>query len=184
MAIDEHLIIRLLVNQEVTDFEESTVFRTLVRDQPGAPQALLRLMESPNPVIAARAGEMLCLLRPAAVPVIARALGRGDLEWRLNLIGVVWAIVAPLEKRELDSLAAEVSSDLASLFDDRRPVTQPATEPLTEIDYEYRVCDEAFVLLRYLEDPSFDEDLFRQFDAGTRDAEIRSKRLRLGLPLA
>ena len=40
-------------------------------------------------------------------------------------------------------------------------------------EYQYRVCDEAYVLCQWMIDPEFDESLFRNERMEERDAEIR-----------
>jgi hypothetical protein len=181
MSLLETLITKLLADSKITYFEDNMVFRTQVLDQPEAADILLDIMASDTPDNAARAGEMLSLFSwPGALPVL-KGLSRQDTEWRTVLMSVLWSMVTNSEDLNRADMLQEGLPHILPLLDDRSLFINPEVEHPVEIEYEeYRICDEAYLLLRYLQAADYDdEDFFKELTYEERDAEIRSLRNRL-----
>jgi hypothetical protein len=167
----EDIIRRLLTNSRITDFESVAAFRTAIRDQPEAAEVLVRLLDEPQP-LGTRARQMLSLFGPMALPAIASGLVRQSADSRSNLLSVAWTVLAAEDRASRPEAAASIVPAVSALFDDRRKL-EPLDAGPVEIEYVYRVCDEAYLLLSYAFDANYDEALFRDLDDLERDRAIR-----------
>ena len=77
----------------------------------------------------------------------------------------------------------DTALDVLPLFADDTVIPAELESGL-EIEYEYRVCDEAYVTCQRLLHPDFDESLFRGLGFDERDGEIRVLQSRLSRSLA
>ena len=177
MAIED-VIRRLLADERVTDFESVSAFRTAILDQPEAAAVLVRLLRESQP-LGGRARQMLSLFGPAAFPAIAAGLGEATADERSNLLSIAWTILASEEPEERRLAVAPLAPAVIALFDNTT-VLQPLDAGPVEIEYVYRVCDEAYLLLLYALEREYDEAEFRDLDDGERDRTIREFRRRLG----
>jgi hypothetical protein len=182
MPIEEALIHKLLADPKIDDFDDNPVFRTQVLNRPEAAEILVRFMRTERPEIALRARRMLCLFDRSALQPVAAGLEREDALWRYNLIHIIWAIISVEESRERPLLLKEVLPQVVSLFQDKTVVSPEYRFPL-EVEYQYRVCDEAYVLCGRLLDPEFEESVFRGMGFEERDGEIRVLQSRLRPPI-
>ena len=179
MSIERALIRKLLADTRIEYFGINPTFRKEIKDRPEAAEILVEMMTSEAPEIAARAGEMLSLFgRPGLKPV-AKRLSEQNTAQRIALMCVAWAIVLNSEKTDYQEMLQSVSSDLVQLLGDRSSIPQEPYEDDVEIEYEYRICDEAYLLIEYLMDPDHDEDLFRLWTNEERDAAISLLKWRL-----
>lgn len=183
MPIDRALIGRLLADSRVEDFEQSPVFTSQIQDRPEAATILLDIMRNESPATAARARAMLALFDQPALEPIAAALALDGAVWRRSLLNLLWALITTHESREWPALLDLVVPDVLPLFRDETVVPADLESGL-EIEYEYRVCDEAYTMCQRLLHPDFDESLFRGLDFHERDGEIRVLQSRLGRTLA
>jgi hypothetical protein len=178
MTIEEAAIRRLLADRRIEDFEDNPIFRTEIVDRPEAAEILVRLMWTEGGEIASRAREMLSLFGRPALHAVAAALAELGAVWRGELLNILWTIIS-----------AEESQDWAALLQGILPTVLPALEDRSllrfeyqnkpEIEYEYRVCDEAYLFIRVVLDPEYDELAFLRAALEDRDAEIQSLRNRL-----
>jgi hypothetical protein len=175
----EEVIRRLAADERITDFESVSAFRTAVRDQPEAAEVLVRLLREPHP-LGGRARQMLVLFGPAAFPAIAAALAAATANERSNLLSVAWTILAGEEPEDRRAAVTTLVPAVSGLFDDTT-LLQPLDAGPVEIEYVYRVCDEAYLLLLYAFDRNYDEADFRDLDDDERDRTIREFRRRLGV---
>jgi hypothetical protein len=181
--VDEMLIRRLLADRELDDFDRSPVFRTQVLDRPEAADMLVRLMAAGPPDLAQRARRMLCLFDRSALGPVARGLARSGARWRADLLGVLWTIISTHDAPEQAALLQQVLAEVAPLLNDRSPI-EPVRLIPTEVEYVYRVCDQAYAFCQRLRDAEFQERDFREMDSEERDQEIRAFRNRLEAPSA
>jgi len=181
MSLLVTLIRKLLTDSKITYFEDNMIFRTQVLDQPEAADILIDIMASDTPDHAARAGEMLSLFSWPGVSPVLKGLSRQGTEWRTNLMSVLWSIVTNSEDLDRSEILQESLPHILPLLDDRGLYMNPEVEHPVEIEYEeYRICDEAYLLLRYLQAADYDdEDFFKELAYDERDAEIKRLRSRL-----
>ena len=183
MPIDRALIGGLLADSRIEDFEQSPVFTSQIQDRPEAAAILLDIMRSDSPATAARARAMLALFDEPALTPIAAALALDGAVWRRSLLNLLWALITTHDAREWPALLDLVLTDVLPLFADDTVVLAELESGL-EIEYEYRVCDEAYVTCQRLLHPDFDESLFRGLGFDERDGEIRVLQSRLSRSLA
>jgi len=183
MPIDRALIGRLLSDSRIQDFEQSPVFTSQIQDRPEAAAILLDIMRNDAPATGARARAMLALFDEPALKPIAEALALDGAEWRRSLLNLLWALITTHETRDWPTLLEPVVPDVLPLFTDQTVVPSDLESGL-EIEYEYRVCDEAYAMCQRLLHPEFDESLFRGFEFDERDGEIRVLQSRLSRSLA
>ena len=177
MAVED-IIRRLLADERTTDFESVSAFRTAIRDQPEAAAVLVRLVREPQP-LGGRARQMLSLFGPAAFPAIAAGLGEATADERSNLLSIAWTILAGEESEERRTAVAPLAPAVTDLFEDTTAL-HPLDAGPVEIEYVYRVCDEAYLLLLYALEREYDEAEFRDLDDSERDRTIREFKRRLG----
>lgn len=182
MPVDDTLIKKLLADPRIEDFEESLIFQSQILDKPEAAEILVGLMHSESSIIAQRARRMLCLFHRPALKPVAKGLSLSGALWRSNLLSILWTIISVHDFREQTAMFEEVLPHVALLLQDPSDVL-PAYKGQPEIEYEYRVCDEAYVFIQRLRDPKFDEDIFRYGQTEERDYEIRVIRSRLRIPI-
>ena len=95
------------------------------------------------------------------------------------------AIAANTEKEEWPELLQDAAPVLQPVLRDRARPQPDTTDTPIELEYAYlRVCDQAYMLLRNLENPFFDETVFRLQNDEERDVEIRKYSGRRDLPVA
>ncbi|MCU1230970.1 MAG: hypothetical protein JWO97_3854 [Acidobacteria bacterium] len=180
-SIAETAITRLLAS-DVEDYEDVPLFRTVVLDNEEAAGLLVRALGNGAASVQERAAAMLSLFGPAAYPAIAAGLAEGTAEWRSDLVAIAWTITSTSESPQRAPQFATLRAALQPLLEDKRPIASPITDTPVEIEYSYRVCDEAFLLLRYAEQPAqYDEDEFRGMTFEERDEVIRAWRGRANL---
>lgn len=183
MPIDRALIGGLLADSRIEDFEQSPVFTSQIQDRPEAAAILLDIMRNDSPATGARARAMLALFDEPALGPIGEALALQGAVWRRSLLNLLWALITTREPREWPGLLDLVVTDVLPLFTDETVIPADRESGL-EIEYEYRVCDEAYTTCQRLLHPDFDESFFRGLDFDERDGEIRVLQSRLARPLA
>jgi len=183
MSILEGLIKKLLANPELEYFEESRIFREKILDKQEAAEILVLMMETYPENLAARAGEMLSLFSiPALIP-IAQGLSHGDSTWKINLLTIGWLVISNTENENPSNMLQAVLPYVLPLLSDYSTVEEKEVECAVEIEnIQYRVCDEAYIFLRHLQDMDYDDVLFCELDFNGRDREIRMLTSRLNRP--
>jgi len=178
MPVEEALIRRLLADTSVENFDTNIVFRSTVLNDPGAAEILVGIMRAQGGQIRKRARRMLCFFDEPALPALDRGLTLQGSLWRSDLLHIVWTIVSGYDPNELPRLLGLLAPRLVSLFDDKSLVVPEYSMPI-EIEYRYRVCDEAYVLCQNMLHPEFDDTTLREETMEERDAAIRILRGRL-----
>jgi hypothetical protein len=180
LAVDDELILRLLRSGD--GVERTLLFRTEVLDKPEAALSLLRVMYGSPPELAERARSLLCRFRQGALEPIGRALQWEGALWRYELLDVAWALVSVHPRRDRTTLLEQAQTGFRVVLGDPT-VVQPRVTDRPEIEYVYRVCDQAYAVWRRLVDPGFDEQWFRFLPFDERDGEIRVLQARVGAPI-
>jgi len=180
MPLDEALIRRVLADSRIDDFDDSPIFRAEILNRVEAAGILVDVMWEGSPEIADRAKGMLCLFDAPALGPVAAGLARQGAQWRADLLDVVSTIIGVRDPRDWSALLGGVLPQIAPLLQDREMIDLKGTNKM-EIEYEYRVCDRAYVCLQELRDPEYDAYGFLLMAFDERDIEIRALRSRLGL---
>jgi hypothetical protein len=169
----EHLILRMLRDKSAADFADLPAFRASIQDSPEAAGVLVGLLRDlPEPLVD-RAHLMLSECGAAALPQIAAGLSSGTAVYRSALLSIAWTIVAALDPKYRSAFLSTFMEPVRGLFGEKE-IVDPAPGNLgpVEIEYEYRLCDEGYLLLRYLSGKAYDEDDFRALTFEERDREI------------
>src|SRR5262245_56330973 len=140
-------------------------------------------MRNDSPAMGVRARAMLALFDEPALKTIGWALALDGAVWRRSLLNLLWALITTYETREWPAYLSLVVTDVLPLFADQTVVPADLESGL-EIEYEYRVCDEAYTTCMRLLHPEFDESLFRGLGFDERDGEIRVLQSRLSRSFA
>lgn len=175
MTLTETLVRRLLSDRSIEDFDTSLVFRTQLLDNPEAASVLVQIMATEGGEIANRARQMLCLFGEPALRPLADSLSKEEALWRRSVIHTLWAIISASEARDRTALLQPILGSILGLFDDRAIPSVQFSLPI-EIEYELRVCDEAFLLCQRLLNSQYHGGLFTGMGFDGRDAEIRALR--------
>ncbi|HTP03428.1 MAG TPA: hypothetical protein VMJ64_18785 [Anaerolineales bacterium] len=185
MSLLESLIRRLLADQKTVYFDDSPIFREQILNHSEAVPLLVQIMLRESPALAGRAGEMLSLFSQPAWKPLLDALPPAAADERTLLLGAAWAVAQNSDPEQRSAMSAEAMPVLRALLRDKARPDPDTSQTPVEIEYPYlRVCDQAYLLLRYLENPFFDETLFRSFDDTNRDLEIQHYNRRQDLPVA
>ncbi len=184
MLPEQTLIERLLADARVEDFQENLVFRTQILNKPEAAQTLMVIMANADrQTIGQRAQQMLTLFDASALPALAAGLTRPGALWRYDLLNILWAIISVYETDEIPALLASVQAQVMALFEDATPIMLEFEDPV-EVEFIYRVRDQAYAFIQRLRDPRFDESYFRMLDDAGRDQEIRGLRSQISAGIA
>jgi hypothetical protein len=178
MYINESLIRRLIASADMDTIWQNKLFLQNVLNRPGAAEFLLELMRKETGETASSAHRMLCQFDMSALPIIAQALSYRNVEWRNQLLDVIWAIVSVEEPRDRAEALKGIFLQIEPLLSDRTIIAVEPELPI-EIEYEYRICDEVYALYQRLLVEDFDESLFRAMEFHERDVEIRVFRSRM-----
>lgn len=176
--INESLIRKLIASANINTIWQNKLFIQNVLNQPGAAEFLLELMRSETGETASRAKRMLGQFNTSALTVIAKALDYHDVEWRSQLLDVIWAIVSVEELRDREVALKDIFSQIEPLLSDQTLIPFKPELPV-EIEYLYRISDEVYAIYQRLLDDEFDESLFRAMEFHERDVEIRIFRSRM-----
>lgn len=152
-------------------------------DNQEAAAILVKIMvEDQSPEFSERAGEMLSMCTISAIlPLVWRAqkdLPKKNVLERLNILSIARLIALQSDFDESKTTTKEVLEEvvpyLVPLLDDESYVTTIDYEEDVEEEYlEYRVCDEAFLILIYLSEMVFDEYSFQDMDYKQRNDMIK-----------
>jgi hypothetical protein len=185
MSLLESLIRRLLADQKTVYFDESSVFRDQILDKPEAVPLLIKIMLREAGELAERAGKMLSLFSEPAWKPLLGALTDAAPDERTLLLGAAWGVAQNTALEQRSAMAAEGLPLLRPLLRDKTRPDPDTTNTPVEIEYPFlRVCDQSYLLLRFLENSVFDESVFRLSDDTDRDLEIQHYTGRKDLPVA
>ncbi|MBN1885292.1 MAG: hypothetical protein JW876_07215 [Candidatus Krumholzibacteriota bacterium] len=172
MSADAQVILSLLRDDRIADFDSSLLFRSEIKDDPAAASILVGIMHDGAPGLAARAREMLCLFDRGYAQALAEGFSKSGASWRGNLLDLLWTVHTAQGEEKQAAAARELRDPLILLLADRDVIPLQTDKPI-EVEYEVRVRDEAYLLLRLMDDPAYDEDGFLSSSFDERDDEIR-----------
>jgi hypothetical protein len=172
MPVAPEVIAQVLRTPSPQDVTRSPLVRAVILGDPANAADLVPALGNRDSVEAGNARRILCLFEPPAVPYVLGALPGAPARVREQAIEVVWALLTGEPPWLVAATFATADADLDIVFGDRSPLDDELPEPV-ERDFRGRVCDLAYLVVRQLADPDFDQSAFRACDDVQRDEEIR-----------
>ncbi len=121
----------------------------------------------------ANARFLLTLFPDDALLTVARGFAIDNPTLRFEVLGVLWAFVVGSRDDEREDIVIELAPHLEpGLVDQRRPERGFANPEQMELEHDYRICDETYLLLRRLRDRDFDDSDFEAMEEDERDQEV------------
>lgn len=179
MAIDPQLLDMVLHTPESQDVTESPIVRAVILSDPTNAADLVPSLEAAGTLATINARQILSLFEPNAVAPLLAALPMAGPHARMEGLEAIWALLAGEPPYAIRDALIAAKPDLEVLLADKRPL--PDDMPgYVERDFRGRVCDLAYVVVRQLLEPEFDQSTFRASDDRERDDDI-TRLLRTGL---
>jgi hypothetical protein len=178
MAVDPRLLDQVLSTAESRDVTVSPIVTAVILSDPANAADLVPALEPAGSRRANNAHRILCLFGADAVPFLLGSVAGASAESNKQVINIMWAMLIGQDKATIRGVLAQVSGELDALLNDKRP-SPDAMPAFIERDFVGRICDIAYNVLSYLNDPEFDRSLFRSMSDDARDAEIRRYRGRV-----
>ena len=178
MPVDPLLLEQVLSTPESRDVTASPIVTAVILGDPANAADLVPALEPLGSRRSENARRILCLFGADAVPSLLGALAGASAVTSKEALEVMWAMLIGEDKVTIRDALARVSDELDVLLNDKRPLPDELPA-FVERDFVGRICDLAYCVLRYLDDPEFDRSLFRSSDDDARDAEIRRYRGRI-----
>jgi hypothetical protein len=175
MAVDPRLLEQVLNTPETRDVTESPIVTAVILSDPANAADLVPALEPVGSTRSKNARRILCLFGADSVRFLLSSVAGASSESNKEAIDVMWAILTGEDKVTIRTALAQVSDELDVLLNDKRPLPD-AMPAFIERDFVGRICDLAYGVLCYLDDPEYDRSLFRSMDDDARDAEIRRYR--------
>lgn len=173
MAVDPQLLEQALRTPESQDVTMSPIVRTVFLADPANAADLVPQLGRPDLLMSRNARRVLCAFEAdAASPLLAALALVAEPRIRADGIGVLWALLSVEDRRTVRETLDASTPELAVLMADNRSVPSELPE-YVERDFVGRVCDHAYVVVRELLDPEFDQSDFRGADDEGRDRRIR-----------
>jgi hypothetical protein len=177
MAVDQLLLEQVLTMPETLDVTRSPIVTAIILNDPTSAADLVLALEPIGSKRSRNARSILCHFGAEAVPFLLGTVGTATPESNKEIIEIMWAMFAGENRRRIRNTLAQVSDELDVLLDDKRLL--PDDPETFERDFSGRICDLAYTVLSYLDDPDFDRSLFRSMGNDERDVEIRRYRSRI-----
>jgi hypothetical protein len=176
----EPIVRKLLRDRRIKDFEENLMFRTKILNNPAAVPIILAIMKSADQNLRGRAAFMLSLFDSRALIPLLAAARYGDPLWKSDCLSIAAMIRMNLNQRERTAALQnnQMMGYVKQLLQDKSVVPIIKGREPVEVAYYYRVCDLTFLLIKYLQNPRYDETAFQNMRDEARDRVI--SRLRLG----
>ncbi len=171
MSIKKNLIEKLLTNEKVADFSESLVFREEILDDSESIEILLDILKNSSKPLKLRARQMLLEFSPQSLTEISSALESQNVNWRSNLLEIILVIISVSDNNERNTIYDAIKANVIPLLSDQGKIQHEFNNPV-EIEYQSRVCDEAYLLLMNLLEPEYFDADFLQLDEKIRNQEI------------
>lgn len=175
MAIEKHLLEYVVRNQDEMEICDSPIVQTIVLIQPENVVQLVPYLDEKDTVQSRNARRILCLFDSDAVPFIANVMNNTNWRRRAECLEIIWAILSIEQAFLVPDILTSIALNLSAVFDDTTFIDEELSEK-TEVDFKGRVCDLAFIVVKYLLDPNFDRSSFRSASNDERDAEINRLR--------
>jgi hypothetical protein len=172
MPIDEHLLARIVQGPDDAAVGDSAVVRTVALGQPENAVELVPYLDEGDTLRSRNARRILCRFDSDAVPFIAGVMNDASWRRRAESLEIIWSILSNERDFLVPEILAAIAPSLDIVFDDKTVIDEDLPEE-TEVDLRDRVCDLAFIVVKYLLDPDFDRSAFRSASEDVRDAEIR-----------
>lgn len=173
MSILEELIKKVLASH-AGSFEDSTIFTSEIAGNPEAAEILAKIADSESGELSTPAGEMLCLFGSEALGPILQRLTHVDPDSRGFWITILWPVLVNADDAGQSEAVLEVVPALVPMLGDISIGGSVEVEghPI-ELECEpFRLCDEAFLMIKHILEPEYDDDEFRCLGYGERDAQI------------
>jgi hypothetical protein len=178
MTVDPQLLAQALRTPESQDVTQTPIVRAVILADPANAADLVPSLGRPDTLEARNARRVLCAFGADAVgPLLTALAGDAGPRARREGIAVLWTLLTLEEVRTTREALGGSDAELAVLLRDTSPLPDelPAT---VERDFTGRVCDLAYVVVRELLDPDFDQSGFRAQDDDERDRAIAQWRSR------
>ncbi len=172
----ELIIDKLLRDEKIEFFSTVAAYRREIHDNLDAARYLLSIMRD-DPALSGRAGRMLSLFFEAGLKSLVNEFDDNNTEWRTWLLIIASSIVINIQNEGREISDQDIYMKILPLLSDTSVIDNPQSEE-SPVEFEYeetRVCDEAYILLRFMQNPDHDdEELFYDLSIEERDFEIRS----------
>jgi hypothetical protein len=172
MAIDPQLLAQVLRTPESRDVTESPIVRAVILSDAANAADLVSALERSQTTEAVNARRILCLFDANAVPHVLGELDTAGPDARKEGLEILWALLVGEEAWTVRETLAAVKGKLDALLEDGRPLPDEMPSYI-ERDFRGRICDLAFIVVRQLIDPEYDQSLFRSLDEKGRNEEIK-----------
>ena len=171
MPVDPLLLEQVLRLPASRDVRSSPIVTAIILQDPQNARDLVPYLDRVDTVEAFNARRILCLFGADAAPHVLDALQAADAEGRKEGIEVLWSLLVSDDVATRRRTLREIGSKLAFLLADKRLLPDHMPDNI-ERDFTGRICDLTYILFQLLNDPAFDQSLFRSFDDDDRDREI------------
>jgi len=178
MSIKRNLIIKLLDDSDIVDFEENLLFREELLEDPEAIKFLLEIMRTDSHQRRGRARKMLLEFSDDSLPEISKVLSLQGANWRNEIVEIISTIASMSDQDKLPSIYQAIKLNVMPLLNDSDWIEHDFKNPV-EIEYKSRVCDEAYMLCKYLLVPDFFDGDFLDLNEQYRNREISTFRSRI-----
>jgi hypothetical protein len=183
MPLDKQLLSQVLRTPKNREVTESPIVTAIILQDPANAADLVEALEEVGSLEAYNARKILCQFQPNAVPALAQRLTTAGRNARRQGLDVLWALLITESPTTVRNSLSGVKNALNQLLDDKTPLPDDVPENI-ERDFLGRICDLAYIWIRLLLSPSFDQSLFRSLDDKGRDQEIDAlKRSDFSMPL-
>jgi hypothetical protein len=173
MPVDPRLLAQALRTPESQDVTQTPIVRAVILTDPGNAADLVPSLDRTDTLESRNARRVLCSFGPDAVASLVSALAAdAGPRARREGIAVLWTLLTGEDSRTSRDALSGSEAELGVLMRDTRPLPDEMP-PYIERDFTGRVCDLAYVVVRDLLDPDFDQSSFRTEDDDGRDQAIR-----------
>ncbi|MFX1369805.1 MAG: hypothetical protein ACFFAY_14510 [Promethearchaeota archaeon] len=173
------IIDKLVSNSKIKHYYDSRVFMERIRDEQDAAEILVRIMDEGTKESSIRAGRMLSMCTISAILPLVKELTTKNTKDKLSRLSLSRLIVlqsgSGQSKRTKKEVFTEVIHHLLPLLNEKSKLEVTNHEEDIEMEYlQYRVCDEAFLVLIYLSEMHFDDGYFQDQDYEMRNSIIKT----------
>jgi hypothetical protein len=176
MPVDPQLLERVLRTPDSGDISESPIVTAVILEDPANAADLVPALERERTLESRNARRILCLFDADAAPHLVHALNGASTIARKEGLEILWTLLFDEDRREIRESLDRMAADLQPLLSDKQPLPDFMPEYI-ERDFRGRICDLAYIVIRQLLDPEFDQSEFRARDNEERDQEIRRLQL-------
>lgn len=172
MALDPQLLQQVLHTPADRDVSESPIVRAVILPDATNAAALVPALEDDDTLVLANARRILAGFGPDAVAPLLSALGPVGANARREGLEAVFALLVGEDDWTIRDALTASKDAIDALLDDRESVPDSMPEYI-ERDFRGRLCDFAYIVVKRLSDPQFEQSSFRALDDRGRDEAIR-----------